>query len=80
MKSREFFEVFCRVLENAAQLRSGDREVFLRAKEILQVCYEGNPGHDICSALQRRACAIRLDVSDPGEWAGALDVYGAACC
>ena len=82
MKSREFFEAVCRALENAqepaAQLRSGDRDVFLRAKEILQVCYEGNSSFEISSALQRRACSIMLDVSDPDEWDGALNVCGAA--
>ncbi|MDA0653061.1 MAG: formylglycine-generating enzyme family protein [Proteobacteria bacterium] len=84
MKSRDYFEAFCRALENAqipepgAQVQLADRDIFLRVKDILQVCYEGNPDQKFCNALQRRAGEIMLEVSDPKEWQGALDVYGAA--
>ncbi len=84
MKSRDYFEAFCHEFENAresgpnARLRSKDQEIFLRAKEILYFCYEDDPDPKLSRSIQRRACEIMLDVSDPGEWVGALVVYSAA--
>jgi formylglycine-generating enzyme required for sulfatase activity len=84
MKSRDYFAAFCREFENAqvsgpnARLRSKDQEIFLRAKDILQICYEDDPDPTLSRAVQRRACEIISDVSDPGEWVGALVVYSTA--
>jgi formylglycine-generating enzyme required for sulfatase activity len=84
LKSRDYFEAFCREYENAqqagpnARLRSKDQEIFSRAKEILRFCYEDDPDPSFSRAIQRRACEIMSDVSDPGEWVGALVVYSVA--
>lgn len=83
-KSRDYFETFRREFDIAqeagpnARLRYKDQEIFLRVKEILHFCYEDNPDPKLSRAIQRRACEIMSDVSDPGEWVGALVVYSAA--
>lgn len=84
MTSRDYFEAFCRALENAqepqsrTQKGSNDRDIFWRVKEILSVCYEGLTDRRLCYAIQRRACDIMLEVSDPREWDASPEVYGAA--
>ena len=66
MTSREYFEAFCRALENAQEpqsktsKQSNDRDIFWRVREILSVCYEGLTDRRLCYAIQRRACDIML--------------------
>jgi formylglycine-generating enzyme required for sulfatase activity len=84
MKSCDYFEAFCRALEYAqkpdpgVQMLPTDLEIFQRVREILPICYEEGADHQLRKAMQRRACAIMLDVSEPGTWQGAVEVYGAA--